>query len=332
MSRNTISDKKPLITFALFTYNQEKYIREAIQGALSQPYNPLEIIISDDHSTDKTFEIIEECTKDYVGPHRLIINRNSKNKGLSGHVNAVCIDLATGEWIATAVGDDISLPERIQKAWEIIIKSPTVKGIHCGVRRIDATGVFLNDVLPQTININIIDRESMLGAAAVYHRDVFDIFGPMGVHVQNEDMVLSLRALLIGDIISSKHISVLWRRHSNNLSGQVNSSFLRQAKWLYTIYYNKRLFSSIQQLNDLLFIFDTNHDEKIAYQNLQIRLSKKIKCDGEISIFSKWLFDKETVPFSIKCNLFLWWFFLSYFIKHFIVNLTNKVFLKKGNT
>lgn len=51
---------KPLITLAILTYNQAKYIAEAIDGALSQCYHPLEIIISDDCSQDVTYQIIKK--------------------------------------------------------------------------------------------------------------------------------------------------------------------------------------------------------------------------------------------------------------------------------
>ncbi|MCK5536618.1 MAG: glycosyltransferase, partial [Bacteroidales bacterium] len=70
MIDQTTLDKKPLISFTLFAYNQEKYIQEAVEGALSQTYSPLEIVISDDCSTDRTFEIIKELTEDYSGPHK----------------------------------------------------------------------------------------------------------------------------------------------------------------------------------------------------------------------------------------------------------------------
>jgi glycosyltransferase involved in cell wall biosynthesis len=51
---------RSLVTFALFAYNQEKYIREAVEGALAQTYEPLEIILSDDCSSDRTFETMRE--------------------------------------------------------------------------------------------------------------------------------------------------------------------------------------------------------------------------------------------------------------------------------
>lgn len=45
----------PLVTFALLAYSQEKYIREAVEGAFAQTYEPLEIILSDDCSSDRTY-------------------------------------------------------------------------------------------------------------------------------------------------------------------------------------------------------------------------------------------------------------------------------------
>ena len=48
---------RPLVSFAQFAYNQEKYIREAIEGAFAQTYEPIEVILSEDYSTNRTFEI-----------------------------------------------------------------------------------------------------------------------------------------------------------------------------------------------------------------------------------------------------------------------------------
>ena len=48
---------KPLLTFAVGAYNQERFIREAVESAFAQTYSPLEIVLSDDCSRDRTFEI-----------------------------------------------------------------------------------------------------------------------------------------------------------------------------------------------------------------------------------------------------------------------------------
>ena len=79
----------PLVTFALFAYNQEKYIREAVEAALAQDYPNLEIIFSDDCSPNSTFDVMRESTKNYSGCHQVKLNRNPVNLGLGSHVNRV---------------------------------------------------------------------------------------------------------------------------------------------------------------------------------------------------------------------------------------------------
>jgi len=109
--------ERPLVTFALFAYNQEKYIREAVVGALTQTYEPLEIILSDDCSTDSTFEIMKEMTKAYSGSHRITTIKQPKNIGTIDHVLTVG-EMSRGQLIVVAAGDDVSLPERTEKIVE----------------------------------------------------------------------------------------------------------------------------------------------------------------------------------------------------------------------
>ena len=71
-----------LFTLVLFTYNQEKFITAALESALDQQCSPIEILITDDNSIDKTFDIVKESVKKYKGPHKIILNRNEKNLGL----------------------------------------------------------------------------------------------------------------------------------------------------------------------------------------------------------------------------------------------------------
>src|SRR5690554_5258536 len=116
--------ERPLVTFALFAYNQEKYIREAIEGAFSQTYEPLEIILSDDCSTDRTFEIMQQMAADYEGRHNVILRRSSENRGLGLHIQDVAA-LAHGRFIVVAAGDDVSLPPRTTTLIDIMEEEGT---------------------------------------------------------------------------------------------------------------------------------------------------------------------------------------------------------------
>ncbi len=108
---------RPLVTLALMAYNQEQMIEGAVGGALAQTYSPLEILISDDCSTDRAFECATAAVDDYEGPHQLRLNRNPHNLGLIGHVNAL-FEMARGEIVVLAAGDDVSLPERVVRIVE----------------------------------------------------------------------------------------------------------------------------------------------------------------------------------------------------------------------
>lgn len=110
----------PLVTFVILAYNQEKYIRQAVEAAIAQTYNPLEIILSDDSSTDRTFEILNEMASAYRGPKTIVVRQTKDNCGTFLHVAEVA-KLARGELLVLAAGDDISKPERTKTlvdAWQ----------------------------------------------------------------------------------------------------------------------------------------------------------------------------------------------------------------------
>jgi glycosyltransferase involved in cell wall biosynthesis len=100
-----------LVSVILPCYNCSKYIEEAILSIINQTYKNLEIIITDDCSTDNSLQIIENLAKI---DNRIIVIKNRENLKLIKTLNNM-IDMAHGKYIARMDGDDISLPERIEK-------------------------------------------------------------------------------------------------------------------------------------------------------------------------------------------------------------------------
>src|SRR5512143_811188 len=91
-------ENRPLLTLGIVAYNQERYIGDAIHGAFSQTSTPLDIILSDDCSSDGTYERMRRMAESYEGPHRVVLNRNDCNKGIGAHVSHV-LTLAQGELV-----------------------------------------------------------------------------------------------------------------------------------------------------------------------------------------------------------------------------------------
>ena len=100
-----------LVSVILSTYNSEETIEESLVSLLNQTYKNLEILISDDGSTDKTEEI---CKKFQLNDERILLFSNKKNIGLTKSLNSLA-QKASGSLIARQDADDISLPERIEK-------------------------------------------------------------------------------------------------------------------------------------------------------------------------------------------------------------------------
>lgn len=214
---------KPLVTFALFAYNQERFIREAVEGAFAQTYSPLEIILSDDHSTDRTFEIMEEMAGNYNGPHTVILNRNERNLGIGGHVNRI-MEISSGELIVGAAGDDVSFPERTTRLYEKWLTSkPPAMYLYSDAEIIDSLGAVrgpLISPLPKKKPRLADDVRSevgyTIGCAEAWDREVFAKFGPLNDDVVSEDRVISLRARLLGEIAYLPMALVRYRIHENN--------------------------------------------------------------------------------------------------------------------
>jgi glycosyltransferase involved in cell wall biosynthesis len=197
---------RPLLTFALFAYNQEQFVREAVEGAFAQTYSPLEIILSDDGSSDRTFEIMTSMAAAYRGPHAIVLNRNATNLKPGAHVNKVNA-LARGELVVGAAGDDVSLPQRTERNFEAWVQSERRAcsifsaavlvdpgGREVGFRRTPYQA-HLND-----LRFHVENHSIVLGATHAWQRRLFDVFGPLSPTIVAEDVVIPFRSLLLGEI------------------------------------------------------------------------------------------------------------------------------------
>jgi len=106
-----MTSSNELVSVLLSTYNSEETIGESIDSLLAQTYKKLEILISDDGSTDNTKEI---CKKLQIKDDRILLFSNKKNIGLTKSLNNLA-QKASGSLIARHDADDISLPDRIDK-------------------------------------------------------------------------------------------------------------------------------------------------------------------------------------------------------------------------
>jgi glycosyltransferase involved in cell wall biosynthesis len=117
---------KPLVSISCIAYNQEKYIRDALEGFLIQKTDfPIEIIIHDDASTDNTAGIIKEYENKHPGLIKPIYQKeNQYSRGIKPSPNFVW-PKCSGKYIATCEGDDYwTDPYKLQKQFDFLEKHP----------------------------------------------------------------------------------------------------------------------------------------------------------------------------------------------------------------
>lgn len=102
-------DPESRVTLAIPTLNRVGYLRQALESAFSQNYTNLEIIVSDNCSTDGTEQFLST-----MRDKRLVVLRQSKNIGMIGNWNA-CLQRATGKYFLLLSDDDLLAPEAIRK-------------------------------------------------------------------------------------------------------------------------------------------------------------------------------------------------------------------------
>lgn len=138
-----IYDKStPKVSIIMPCYNSEKYIEKAIQSVLDQTYRNFELIIIDDDSTDKTWEIIEQYEKK---DFRVICTKKDENeKGISKSMNKG-IEMARGKYITRMDSDDIIIPEKIFRQVQFLDKNEEYGVCSVNIAMMDNLGNIYNE-------------------------------------------------------------------------------------------------------------------------------------------------------------------------------------------
>ncbi len=136
----TMADNNPLVTIAIPTYNRaDGYLKEALQSAISQSYDNIEIIVADNCSIDDT----ESLVKRYSDP-RLRYYKQNKNIGPLNNFN-FCVDQAKGAYFLMLHDDDM-IDEDFVESCMVAANYRTDLGIiRTGIRLIDSHGEVIHE-------------------------------------------------------------------------------------------------------------------------------------------------------------------------------------------
>lgn len=112
----------PRVSIGLPVYNAENYLEETLESLLGQTFSDLELVISDNGSTDGTREI---CRRYAARDRRIQLHENETNRGAAWNYNRV-FELARGEYFRWAAHDDLCSVDLVERCVAVLDRDPGV--------------------------------------------------------------------------------------------------------------------------------------------------------------------------------------------------------------
>lgn len=271
-------DKKPLLSVALITYNQEDFIAECLEGMVHQQTNfPFEIVVGEDCSTDSTRAICIAYKEKYPDLIRLIFPEN--NLGMMGNwINT--INSCEGKYVAICEGDDYWTDNsKLQKQVDFLETNPSFSMCSTAAQRYYYERFWDAPISKEVLTTKDILAEDwgIMTATIVFRKEMLEM--PQWFsQVKNGDYSLQLLLSLKGNIGCISDVTSVYRQHlggvSNSLTAFKQASWLIYLLWEFNNYTDKKFLPEIKKkikrtYNNQLQFAKENKLRK-AYWKLQI--------------------------------------------------------------
>lgn len=238
-------------TIAIPGYGRPEATCRAIESALQQELDGLEVLVVDDLSPGDTWETVEafarEAARRYPKP-RLRLVQNAANVGLFGNFNR-CLELAEGKYIRILCNDDRLMPGSIAKEVELLEQHPQAVFLSTRGREMTADGQ-LHRIFADEFPAGVYHGEEMIGKVLwlIAHYNSNPLNYPSGILIRGEtareigqftdryrlvgDIDYWFRLFTRGEVIVADHIGCEVMFHV----GQVGSSVLMSGKMVDEFY------------------------------------------------------------------------------------------------
>jgi glycosyltransferase involved in cell wall biosynthesis len=216
----------PLVTIGIPTYNRaDGYLREALADALAQTYAPLEIVVSDNASTDATPERVRA-----MADERVRYVRHETNIGGNANFNA-CLEHARGAYFLLLHDDDRIDPGFVATCMDAFARADPAAPpglIRTGTRVIDADGEVLSERRNDASSGSAAEfmlgwfarRTSMYFCSTLYRTDALREAGgfasPHGLYI---DVIAAVRIAAEHPTVDVPDVKASFRRHGGNSGG-----------------------------------------------------------------------------------------------------------------
>ena len=215
-----MSEKQPLVTVIIASYNHAPYIEECIQSVLDQTYPHVELLVIDDGSTDDSVARIQRLQARHGFDLQV-----QRNQGLTHTLNAA-IARAKGSLVVPFGSDDVMLPERLSKQVAYLQGKPEV-GICAGnIELIDAEGrLFPEKRQRRDVPFRRLDFDDVFmerkpyppATTLMFRKEALEKVGGFDPEIRLEDLLIELKISHAGYFIDCLgEVLARYRTHASN--------------------------------------------------------------------------------------------------------------------
>jgi len=221
------STANPLVTMIVLCYNQSRFVLETLESVKAQTYDPTQLIIIDDCSSDDSVATIEQWLQE--NGIRSTFIRHQENQGICKTLNEA-VRIATGKYISMVASDDVWLPDKIARQVEIMESQPERVGVlysesfqmdeygHCLPGTLIATNWKLPE-MPQGQVLDVLMQGNFIpGLTTLIRRSCYDEVGLYDEDLPWEDWDMWMRIARRYSFVYSPTSSAKYRIHEKSYS------------------------------------------------------------------------------------------------------------------
>ncbi|NLV27536.1 MAG: glycosyltransferase [Methanomicrobiales archaeon] len=243
--------KEDKISVIIPSYNNARFLGEAIKSIINQTYPNLEIIIVEGNSSDSSLEIVNGYAKK---DSRIVVIVQDRNYGVSKARNDGIL-ASTGKYVAILDSDDVMLPGRIDELYQEIIKNDNYGLVHSDVFVINETGRIIGKIIGKEqyskgyIRGEVLRRRGCHIGYPMFRKKFLDKVGYYDESLRGgEDYDLYSRITYEYPVAYVRKPLILYRRHCSNASSKLNLMVSHYKKYLDKTFENdaKLAYSSIK--------------------------------------------------------------------------------------
>ncbi|KAA0875741.1 glycosyltransferase family 2 protein [Nitrincola tapanii] len=251
------------VSIGIPVYNAAEFLEDAIESIIAQTFTDWELIIIDDGSTDNSLAIAKKYESDKVR-----VYSDGLNKKLPARLNEI-IRLSKYDIIARMDADDLILPDKFEKQYNVLIQNPDIDLVSTGIIAIDSNNNVIgtrstpNSYCPSLLDV-VAGRAGIIHASIMVRKEWFERNPYNEAIIQAEDFQLWIDAKLKNDLkVYFIEEPLYCYREDQNVS---------LAKMLRGYYQQRQCIADLYERGLLPFFYSVKERFKLFIKSLLVRM------------------------------------------------------------